>query len=227
MTILAAATDVVYSGEHQDTIKIKREYRDYPYSFAVQMVNEYGCTTRDDALIYVNDNPVVHAISTEYNICDGGEITLTANLDDYNADMLEFHWYDVFNGDTTDMVAATEMTYTFVPDSIGTHDYFMTALQRNSLCIAQSNNVTVTVDSIPVIDSVTNDLAAANDTICEGRFVTLTAHVHGGVRGGEVYTWYRNGAVIPTAHDSIYIETPEALNGDITRADVNISVVQE
>ena len=223
---LAAATDVVYSGAHQDTVMIKRAYRDYPYSFAVEMVNEYGCTTRDDALIYVNDNPVVHAISTEYNICEGGQITLTANLDDYNADMLEFHWYDVFNGDTTDMVAATEMTYTFVPDSIGEHNYFMTALQRTSLCIAQSNNVKVTVDSIPVIDSVTNDLAAANDTICEGRFVTLTAHVHGGVRGGEVYTWYRNGAVIPTAHDSIYVETPEALNGDVTTYHYAVSVKQ-
>ena len=223
---MAAATDVVYSGAHQDTIMIKRAYRDYPYSFAVEMVNEYGCTTRDDALIYVNDNPIVHAISTEYNICEGGQITLTANLDDYNADMLEFHWYDVFNGDTTDMVAATEMSYTFVPDSIGEHKYFMTALQRTSLCIAQSNNVVVNVDSIPVIDSVTNDLAAANDTICEGRFVTLTAHVHGGVRGGEVYTWYRNGAVIPTAHDSIYVETPEALNGDVTTYHYAVSVKQ-
>ena len=213
--------DGTMMGSHNDSIKLTRPYRDYPYSFSVELVNEYGCTTRDEALIHVNDNPIVHATVTENNICIGGEITLTANLDDYNADMLEFHWYD--NGVL--IPTATELTYTTVP-GLGEHKYNMTALQRNSLCIASSDTVTVTVNADPVITSVTTDLAEGNDTICEGRFVTLTAHISGGVRGGEVYTWYRNGQVIPGAVDSVYQETPQAINGDPTTYDYTVTVRQ-
>ena len=217
----AVLADGTMMGSHNDSIKLTRPYRDYPYSFAVELVNAYGCTTRDDATIYVNDNPIVHATVTEDSICIGGEITLTANLDDYNADMLEFHWYD--NGVL--IGTATELTYTTVP-TLGEHKYNMTALQRNSLCIASSDTVTVNVFADPIIDSVTTDLAEGNDTICEGRYVTLTAHMHGGVAGGEIFTWYRNGQVIEGAVDSVYQETPQAINGDPTTYDYTVSVRQ-
>ena len=213
--------DGTAAGSHSETMTVTRPYRDYPYSFSVELVNEYGCTTRDDAIVYVNDNPIVHATVTEENICVGGEITLTANLDDYNADMLEFHWYD--NGNL--IGTATELTYTTVP-TLGEHKYNMTALQRNSLCIASSDTVTVNVVADPVIYSVTTDLAEGNDTICEGRYVTLTAHMRGGVTGGEVFTWYRNGQVIEGAVDSVYQETPQAINGDPTTYDYTVTVRQ-
>ena len=165
-------------------------------------------------------------MATEYNICQGGEITLTANLDDYNADMLEFHWFEKYNGVENQIGTATALTYTLTLDSVGEHKFYMSAFQRTSLCIAYSDTVVVNVFADPIIDSVTNDLAEANDTICEGRYVTLTAHMHGGVQGGEVYTWYRNGAVIPEAHDSIYVETPQAMNGDVTTYNYAVKVTQ-
>ena len=217
----AEITDGTLSGTHNDTIKITRPYRDYEYSFAVELVNDYGCTVRDEATVHVNDNPIVHATVTEDSICVGGQITLTANLDDYNADMLEFHWYD--NGVL--IGTATELTYTTVP-TLGEHKYNMTALQRNSLCIASSDTVVVNVMADPIIDSVTTDLAEGNDTICEGRFVTLTAHISGGVTGGEIFTWYRNGEIIPGAVDSVYQETPQAENGDPTTYDYTVTVRQ-
>ena len=217
----AEITDGTLSGTHNDTIKITRPYRDYEYSFAVELVNDYGCTVRDEATVHVNDNPIVHATVTEDSICVGGQITLTANLDDYNADMLEFHWYD--NGQL--IGTATELTYTTVP-TFGPHKYNMTALQRNSLCIASSDTVVVNVMADPIIDSVTTDLAEGNDTICEGRFVTLTAHISGGVTGGEIFTWYRNGEIIPGAVDSVYQETPQAENGDPTTYDYTVTVRQ-
>ena len=217
----AEITDGTLSGAHNDTIKITRPYRDYEYSFAVELVNDYGCTVRDEATVHVNDNPIVHATVTEDSICVGGQITLTANLDDYNADMLEFHWYD--NGVL--IGTATELTYTTVP-TLGEHKYNMTALQRNSLCIASSDTVVVNVMADPIIDSVTTDLAEGNDTICEGRFVTLTAHISGGVTGGEIFTWYRNGEIIPGAVDSVYQETPQAENGDPTTYDYTVTVRQ-
>ncbi len=208
---LAAAADVVYSGEHQDTVMIKREFRDYAYSFSVQMINEFGCTVRDNANVLVNDNPVVHAISSDYTICTGGEITLTANLDDYNADMLEFHWYDVFNGDTTDMVAATNMTYTFKPDSIGTHNYFMTAQQRNSWCIAQSNNVEVLVKVDPIIKKV----VLSDYIACEGAQVRVEAIADSATytpSATDVYTWYRNGVRIIGATNRVLYDTPTTVD---------------
>ena len=217
----AEITNGTLSGAHNDTIKITRPYRDYEYSFAVELVNDYGCTVRDEATVHVNDNPIVHATVTEDSICVGGQITLTANLDDYNADMLEFHWYD--NGVL--IGTATELTYTTVP-TLGEHKYNMTALQRNSLCIASSDTVVVNVMADPIIDSVTTDLAEGNDTICEGRFVTLTAHISGGVTGGEIFTWYRNGEIIPGAVDSVYQETPQAENGDPTTYDYTVTVRQ-
>ncbi len=208
------------TGAHGETMVLTRGYRDYAYNFSVELVNEYGCTTRAEATVLVNDNPVVHATVTETDICEGGEITLTANLDDYNANMLEFHWYD---GDEL-IATATELSYTFVP-AIGTHRYSMTALQRNSLCIASSDTVVVTVNADPVVTSITTDLDG-NDEICEGRYVTMTAHVDGGVTGGEVYTWYRNGEVIEGAVSATYSETPQAHNGDVTTYVYGVSVRQ-
>ena len=158
--------DGTMMGEHNDSIKLTRPYRDYPYSFSVELVNAYGCTVRDDATIYVNDNPIVHATVTDDTLCIGGEITLTANLDDYNADMLEFHWYD--NGQL--IGTATELTYTTVP-TIGEHRYNMTALQRNSLCIASSDTVVVLVKPDPVISQV----VLSDYIACEGAQVRVEA----------------------------------------------------
>ncbi len=208
------------TGIHGENIVLTRPYRDYAYNFSVELVNDYGCTTRAEATVLVNDNPVVHATVTENNICEGGEITLTANLDDYNANMLEFHWYD---GNTL-IATATELNYTFVP-ALGTHKYSMTALQRNSLCIASSDTVVVNVVADPVVASITTDLEGNNE-ICEGRYVTMTAHVNGGVTGGEVYTWYRNGEVIEGAVSATYSETPQANNGDVTTYVYGVSVRQ-
>ena len=208
------------TGTHGENIVLTRPYRDYAYNFSVELVNDYGCTTRSEANVLVNDNPVVNATVTENNICEGGEITLTANLDDYNADMLEFHWYD--NGNI--IRNATELSYTVVP-TVGVHTYKMTAFQRNSECIASTDEITVTVNADPVVTSITTDLAG-NDEICEGRYVTMTAHVDGGVTGGEVYTWYRNGEVIEGAVSATYSETPQANNGDVTTYVYGASVRQ-
>ena len=198
----AEITDGTLSGTHNDTIKITRPYRDYEYSFAVELVNDYGCTVRDEATVHVNDNPIVHATVTEDSICVGGQITLTANLDDYNADMLEFHWYD--NGQL--IGTATELTYTTVP-TIGEHRYNMTALQRNSLCIASSDTVVVLVKPDPVISQV----VLSDYIACEGAQVRVEAIADSTTytpSATDVYTWYRNGIRIPGATNRVLFDTP-------------------
>ena len=193
------------TGEHKDTITLTREYRDYPYNFSISLVNEYGCVATAETQIYVDTLPVINIDVTENEICVGGEITLTAHLNNWNTPNMEFHWYD----NDSLIPGATSITYTVVPDS-GTHVYTFSAKQLNSLCYAVSNAVTVNVHADPTL-TIDNDLPASK-TLCDGRSVTFHAHVAGGVTGGEVYTWYRNGEVIPNAVDSIFTETPHAIS---------------
>ena len=201
-----------------NTISFHKDYRDYPYSFSVKTVNTYGCISEASALVYVNAEPVVHITATEENICVGGEITLTATLNDWNADMLTYQWYD----GTTLIPGATELSYTVTP-AAGTHKYNIQIDQLTSLCHAASDTVTVNVAADPTI---TITFAAAQYTVCDGYQVDLTTTVTGGVAGGEVYTWYRNGQVIEGATSATYSEVVSALNGEPTTYDYAVSVRQ-
>ncbi len=215
-----AALDTTFTtGEHQDTITLTREYRDYPYNFSISLVNEYGCVATAETQIYVDTLPVINIDVTENEICVGGEITLTAHLNNWNTPNMEFHWYD----NDSLIPGATSITYTVVPDS-GSHVYTFSAKQLNSLCQATSNAVTVNVHADPTL-TIDNDLPASK-TLCDGRSVTFHAHVAGGVTGGEVYTWYRNGEVIPNAVDSIFTETPHAISDYPTIYVYEVSVKQ-
>ena len=211
---------IIASGSSNDTLKVTRPYRDYPYNFSVSTVNEYGCHATASTVVYVNDNPVVNTEVTENNICEGGEITLTANLNDWNADQLVYQWYD--NGNIIN--GATSLSYTVVP-TVGNHSYTFNVEQLTSGCTATSTALDVTVNHDPVIDSITTDLTDGN-VLCEGAQFTLTAHVSGGVTGGEVYTWYRNGEIIPDATGATYTDSPVAVDGDVTVYNYTVAVAQ-
>ena len=205
-----------------NTLSLHRDYRDYPYSFSVELVNLYGCNAESSALVYVNAKPIVNITATETNICAGGQVTLTATLNDWNADQLTFQWFD--GNDPID--GATELSYTVVPTLVGnqtTHNYHVEILQLTSLCEATSNVVPVTVNADPV---VTINYAADQYTVCDGYQVDLTTTVTGGVTGGEVYTWYRNGQVIEGANQATYSEVVSALNGEPTTYNYAVSVAQ-
>ena len=201
-----------------NSISFHKDYRDYPYSFSVKTVNAFGCISEASALVYVNAEPVVHITATEDSICVGGEVTLTATLNDWNADQLTFQWFD----GNDSIQGATELSYTVVPTQ-GTHKYHVEILQLTSLCHAESDTVTVNVVADPTI---TITYAAAQYTVCDGYQVDLTTTVTGGVAGGEVYTWYRNGQVIEGATSATYSEVVSALNGEPTTYDYAVSVKQ-
>ncbi len=208
--VVATTTDSVYY--------FTKPYRDYPYSFAVELVNEYGCVAHADATVYVNAAPVVNITATETNICNGGEITVTATLNDWNADQLTYQWYD----GTTMIPGATELSYTVVPAE-GIHKYNIQIDQLTSLCHATSDTIVVTVNADP---TVVINYAADQYTVCDGYQVDLTTTVTGGVAGGEVYTWYRNGQVIEGATAATYSEVVSALNGEPTTYNYAVSVAQ-
>ena len=211
---------VIASGSSNDTLVLTRPYRDYPYNFSVSTVNEYGCHATATTEVYVNDNPVVNIDVTEETICEGGEITLTAHLNDWNADQMVYQWYD---GNTA-IAGATSLTYTVVP-TVDVHKYTFRAEQLTSGCAATSDTLTVTVNADPVIDSISTDLTDGT-VLCEGAQFTLTAHVSGGVNGGEIYTWYRNGEIIEGATGATYTDSPVAVDGDVTVYNYTVAVAQ-
>ena len=201
-----------------NVISFHKDYRDYPYSFSVKTVNTFGCISEASAIVYVMAEPVVNITSTDTNICVGGAITLTATLNDWNADMLTYQWYD----GTTLIPGATQLSYTVAP-TVGVHKYNIQIDQLTSLCHATSDTVKVEVVADPTI---TITYAANQYTVCDGYQVDLTTTVTGGVAGGEVYTWYRNGQVIEGATSATYSEVVSALNGEPTTYNYAVSVAQ-
>ena len=99
-------------------------------------------------------------------LCEGGTTTLTASLNDWNADELVFIWMD---GEDS-IPGATSLTYTVAP-TLGEHHYHIHILQQTSGCVAESNEIVVNVNPIPVIASV----SLSQTNICYGGQVAVTA----------------------------------------------------
>ena len=77
-----------------DTIIDVRGPQDYAYIYTVVVDNPNGCRVESAPYyVYVNDTIVVEVTATENHICEGGEVTLTANLGDYNDTSLTYRWY--------------------------------------------------------------------------------------------------------------------------------------
>ena len=201
--------DTPISGDTNQVLDLTKPYREYPYSFSVQVANEVGCTTMSEPfLVYVNDSIVVNVTVDESIICEGGDVTMTAHLNDWNADQLVYQWSDA-NGI---IPGATDLNYTTVINNDGTHTFYFTATQLTSSCTA-TGSVNVEVVNDPVIHSITLDVYE----ICDGRQVTITADatIPAGV-GEPVYTWYRNGDLIEGVTAASFTESPLAVDGDAT-----------
>ncbi|MDL2326905.1 hypothetical protein LJC67_07495, partial [Bacteroidales bacterium OttesenSCG-928-A14] len=203
--------------ESNDTIKMQRDYRDHAYNFHVVVSGQNGCSVASDVFYaYVNDAPIVNIFASESEICAGGEVTLTAALNNWNAEQLELQWYK----DSTLMPGETSLTYTTT--LYDTAKFYLTVEQRNSDCLGANMEITVNVVPIPVIDTV----IISETQICEGGQVTLTAEISGGVTGNEVYTWRKNGFVINGATGSTFTESPMPAGNDETRYTYSVEVTQ-
>lgn len=211
---------------------------DQPYVFTVRVTRDNGCTTLSDPFyVYVHEKPVVNITATDEAVCEGGEVTLTANLDDYNTSNITYQWFTqtidaievqisatefvtVYDTVITNIAGATTQTYTTVVDE--TTVYGVLVNQTISGCTA-TDLVTITATTVPVVTEI---LITPSAEICDGGQVTLTAVTEGGVVGGEVYTWYRNGIIIPGANTATIIESPLAVDGDLTLYNYTVQVTQ-
>ena len=131
-------------------------------------VTNLGCTASDNVTVIVNPLPVANA-GVDQTICTGSSATLTAS------------------GGGTYQWAGGSLTSTYIVSPTSTTTYSVTV---TSLGCTASDNVTVTVNPLPIAN------AGLNQTICMGSSATLTAN------GGGTYQW--SGG--PTT--SIYIVSP-------------------
>jgi hypothetical protein len=214
--------------------------QDEPYRFTVEVQRdniEGGCRAySEEFLVWVYKQPVVNITASETEVCVGGEVTLVANLNNYEfnyANDAQYQWYtidtvvntihigiDSVTGDYIDSTlvtvehnvipGATTLFYTAV--MTGTQSYGFTATHNLSGC-SDYDEITITVNDIPVIVSVEN--LSGQDTLCPGGRVELHATVDGGVPGGEVYTWYRNGVQLEATGENV-IDYPLAVDNNVT-----------
>ena len=205
-----------------NSIALHKDYSENPYHFSVQIVNEYGCTGQSDIDVYVNDAPVVAVTITDTVVCEDGQVTLAAALQDWNATSLTYQWYD---GETA-IEDATSLTYTATPAFGEEHHYHIVINQTNSGCVANSEIIDVEVVAKPVIASVDAENMPEDRIVCDGYQVNMTANVQGGVEGGEVFTWYRNGVLIEGANQATFSEVLTAENGESTTYTYGVAVVQ-
>ena len=118
-------------------------------------VTNLGCTASDNVTVIVNALPVANA-GVDQTICAGSSATLTAS------------------GGGTYQWTGGPLTSTYIVSPTSTTTYTVTV---TSLGCTASDNVTVTVNPLPIAN------AGVNQTICMGSSATLTAS------GGGTYQW--------------------------------------
>ena len=213
--------------------------QDEPYRFTVEVQRDdiaSGCRAySEEFLVWVYKQPVVNITADETEVCRGGEIVLRANLNNYEfnyANDAQYQWYTVdtvkderhigmdADGNYIDSTivtvvhnpipGATMLIYRATLDSSAVFGF--TATHNLSGC-SDYDEIAITVNDIPVIVSVEN--LSGEDTLCPGGRVELHATVEGGVPGGKVYTWYRNGVQMESTGENL-IDYPLAVDNDIT-----------
>ena len=230
-SIIASAADYTYTwyesgveiaGQNTATLSINEPYRTEPYIFKLVVTDtQFGCTSEtEDFLVYVSARPVVNVTSTEYTICTNGVVTLTANIYDQNAEYLAYTWYKDSVSESSMILGANDPTYTTAVAE--TTEFFVVVDQLTTGCQTVAST-TITVNDIPVITSVEN--LSGQDTLCPGGRVELHATISGGVAGGEVYTWYRNGVELESTGENL-IDYPAAEDNNVAQYIYEVTVRQ-
>ncbi len=213
---LTADDPMVVAGADSNVLEVLAAPSENPYLFTVHVWNENGCSTSSEEFpVFVNDTTSLVITASETDICRGGEVTLFANLGDYNVPSLTYQWYEQSINDTVKdtIPGATSSTYTTVLDSTTT--FYVDLVQTTSSCLSQAA-ITINVYDDPTVKLTIYD----QDTIiCDGGQVMLTAHVEYDTMalGVPTFTWFRNGFEIENAHDSVLVESPLTVDGDSTR----------
>ena len=209
---LTADDPMVVAGADSNVLEVLAAPSENPYVFTVHVWNENGCSTSSNEFpVFVNDTTSIVITASEYDICVGGEVTLFANLGDYNVPNLIYQWYTINNGTVDTLGGATSSTYTTTLDTTTT--FFVNLIQTTSSCLSYSE-LTINVHEDPTVSLAISD---EDTVICDGGQFTLTATAYyDTILGAATYTWYRNGYEIENAHGNVLTESPLTVDGDVT-----------
>ncbi len=133
-----------------------------------------GCQSTDSITVTVNPLPSVTASGSPLTVCSGDTVTLSG------AGATGYSWATSTAPST---IISTDSTFIVLP--LVTTTYILTG--TNLFACSFSDTLTINVNQLPNLAITT-----ANDTICEGDTITLTAG------GASVYDWYENGVYIGT-----------------------------
>ncbi len=168
-------------------------------TYVVTGTSALGCTATDNVLVTVNPIPVV--VVNDAALCVGGTVALTAS------GATTYAW-----SPATNLSATTGANLTFTAGS--TTSYTITGTSAAG-CVG-TDNATVTVNALPAVN------AGADQTLCEGNQITLTA------TGGTTYSWnpaVTNGTVFtPPLGTTLYTVTGTNANGCIATDQVSVLV---
>ena len=184
---------------------------DRPYLVQVEVTRGNGCRTMSEPFeFWVERKPNVYVTSTEADICEGGNVTLTANLDDYHYDDLVFQWYENEVTLANAIYGATQPFYT-TPAIDTTTTYIVKVTRTRSGCFDE-DSFEVIVHEDP---TVTLSISDSDTVICSGGEFTLTASaVYDSILGTPIFTWIRNGVVLDNTYDSVFVDHPVTVDND-------------
>jgi trimeric autotransporter adhesin len=152
-------------------------------TYTVTGTDANGCQNTDQVTVMVNPSPVVNA-GIDQSVCPGASVTLTAT------GAQSYSW----NNGVTNGVS-------FIPTS--TQTYTVTGTNANGC--QSTDQVLVTVNPIPDVN------AGANQTICEGTQITLSAS------GAATYVWSNgipnNSGINPPLGTNVYAVTGTSAAG--------------
>jgi uncharacterized protein (TIGR02145 family) len=89
---------------------------DNPYSFTVKVTTGDGCSYLSAPFkVNVYDKPYTNVTGSASEVCAGEEVTLRANLNNYNDPMITFQWYENQVNNSHSLSGRTHEVETFAP----------------------------------------------------------------------------------------------------------------
>ncbi|GAB4277888.1 MAG: hypothetical protein Kow0068_01230 [Marinilabiliales bacterium] len=149
-------------------------------TYTVTVTDAAGCTDTDDVVVTINSLPVADA-GADQTICNGESTTITASGGG------TYQWDNGLGAGATHTVSPTTTT-----------TYTVTV--TNTYGCTDTDNMTITVNDLPVVD------AGTDQSIPNGTTTTLDATVSGG-SGTYIYSWSPADSLVNAS-----IEDPTTVN---------------
>ena len=217
----------LYTGS---TLNAQKPTRNYEYSYQLEYTNTYGCSSFSNVVtVMVHPRPVIEILAEETPICIGGDINLSVNLSNYAvADEYTYQWYRIDTSAINIIPGATLPNYTTTGTTAGTVNYWVIV---DNYSVHAPSTARVRCEAaeyrpITVVADPTITLNAPATPICDGGQVSLTATTADGIPGGEVYTWFKNGVLIPGATLATLVDYPTTVDQDLTTYTYRVEVAQ-